>query len=83
LIQPKNIPLYVLPGWTTICTFAVLQRALELPADGSAGVHRCGPNRRGMPGWGVEWNSAISKDWGGQPMKDYLAAIDDVCSENM
>lgn len=34
------------------------------------------PNRRGMPGWGVEWNEAISKDWGGQPMKDYLAATD-------
>ncbi|QCX52344.1 S9 family peptidase [Elizabethkingia sp. JS20170427COW] len=34
------------------------------------------PNRRGMPGWGVEWNHAISKDWGGQPMRDYLAAAD-------
>lgn len=34
------------------------------------------PNRRGMPGWGVEWNEAISKDWGGQPMRDYLAAAD-------
>lgn len=34
------------------------------------------PNRRGMPGWGVEWNAAISKDWGGQPMKDYLSAAD-------
>ena len=34
------------------------------------------PNRRGMPGWGVEWNEAISKDWGGQPMRDYLSAAD-------
>lgn len=34
------------------------------------------PNRRGMPGWGVEWNKAISQDWGGQPMRDYLAAAD-------
>lgn len=34
------------------------------------------PNRRGMPGWGTEWNEAISKDWGGQPMRDYLAAAD-------
>ena len=34
------------------------------------------PNRRGMPGWGVEWNAAISEDWGGQPMRDYLAAAD-------
>jgi dipeptidyl aminopeptidase/acylaminoacyl peptidase len=39
------------------------------------------PNRRGMPGWGTEWNEAISKDWGGQPMRDYLAAIDDVARE--
>ncbi|MGG5506021.1 MULTISPECIES: alpha/beta fold hydrolase [unclassified Myroides] len=40
------------------------------------------PNRRGMPGHGVEWNEAISKDWGGKPMQDYLAAIDDVAKEN-
>ncbi len=39
------------------------------------------PNRRGMPGWGVQWNEAISGDWGGQPMKDYLSAIDDVAKE--
>ncbi|ALM49477.1 peptidase S9 [Flavobacterium psychrophilum] len=40
------------------------------------------PNRRGMPGHGVEWNEAISKDWGGQVMDDYLAAIDDVAKES-
>ncbi|AWG24211.1 S9 family peptidase [Flavobacterium kingsejongi] len=40
------------------------------------------PNRRGMPGHGVEWNEAISKDWGGQVMKDYLSAIDDVAKES-
>ena len=34
------------------------------------------PNRRGMPGWGTKWNEDISKDWGGQVMKDYLAATD-------
>ena len=34
------------------------------------------PNRRGMPGWGTKWNEEISKDWGGQVMKDYLAATD-------
>jgi dipeptidyl aminopeptidase/acylaminoacyl peptidase len=39
------------------------------------------PNRRGMPGWGVKWNADISKDWGGQPMKDYLTAIDDMSNE--
>ncbi len=39
------------------------------------------PNRRGMPGWGVKWNADISNDWGGQPMRDYLAAIDEVSKE--
>lgn len=39
------------------------------------------PNRRGMPGWGVKWNEAISKDWGGQPIRDYLSAIDDISKE--
>lgn len=39
------------------------------------------PNRRGMPGHGVEWNEAISKDWGGQVMDDYLSGIDDVAKE--
>ncbi len=40
------------------------------------------PNRRGLPGWGVEWNEAISKDWGGQAIRDYLSAIDDVSRES-
>ena len=40
------------------------------------------PNRRGMPGHGVEWNEQISKDWGGQVMDDYLVAIDDVAKES-
>ncbi|NBL64662.1 prolyl oligopeptidase family serine peptidase [Flavobacterium sp. NST-5] len=39
------------------------------------------PNRRGMPGHGVEWNEKISKDWGGQVMDDYLSAIDEVSKE--
>lgn len=34
------------------------------------------PNRRGLPGFGQEWNDAISKDWGGQAMRDYLTATD-------
>jgi dipeptidyl aminopeptidase/acylaminoacyl peptidase len=34
------------------------------------------PNRRGMPGFGKEWNDQISQDWGGQAMKDLLSAID-------
>ena len=39
------------------------------------------PNRRGLPGFGREWNEAISGDWGGQPMKDYFSAIDDAAKE--
>jgi dipeptidyl aminopeptidase/acylaminoacyl peptidase len=40
------------------------------------------PNRTGMPGWGTEWNEAISKAWGKDPMRDYLAAIDDLSEES-
>jgi dipeptidyl aminopeptidase/acylaminoacyl peptidase len=39
------------------------------------------PNRRGMPGWGTKWNEDISKDWGGQSIRDYLSAIDDLKKE--
>ncbi len=39
------------------------------------------PNRRGLPSFGTEWNREISGDWGGQCMRDYLSAIDDVSSE--
>lgn len=40
------------------------------------------PNRRGMPVNGVEWNKQISGDWGGQAMKDYLSAIDEISKES-
>ena len=40
------------------------------------------PNRRGLPGFGSEWNEEISSDWTGQCMKDYLSAIDDA-AENL
>lgn len=39
------------------------------------------PNRRGLPGFGTEWNAQISKDYGGQNMKDYLSAVDDLKKE--
>ena len=39
------------------------------------------PNRRGLPGFGVEWNEAISGDYGGQCMKDYFTAIDEMSKE--
>lgn len=39
------------------------------------------PNRRGMSGYGIEWNEQISKDYGGLNMQDYLSAIDDLAKE--
>ena len=34
------------------------------------------PNRRGLPGFGTEWNAQISGDYGGQNMKDYMSAAE-------
>lgn len=34
------------------------------------------PNRRGLPGFGHEWNEAVSGNWTGMCMRDYLSAID-------
>lgn len=39
------------------------------------------PNRRGLPGFGQEWLEQISGDYGGQNMRDYLAAIDALSKE--
>ncbi len=38
------------------------------------------PNRRGLPGFGSEWNEKVSQVWTGQCMKDYLSAIDDAAN---
>ena len=40
------------------------------------------PNRRGLPGFGMEWLEQISGDYSGQCMQDYLTAIDDICKES-
>lgn len=34
------------------------------------------PNRRGLPGFGLEWNEEISKNWGGNAIQDYMTASD-------
>lgn len=39
------------------------------------------PNRRGVPGFGTEWEEQISKDYPGQNMQDYLAAVDNLKQE--
>ena len=38
------------------------------------------PNRRGLPGYGSEWNEQVSGNWTGQCMDDYLTAIDDAAN---
>lgn len=40
------------------------------------------PNRRGLPGFGMEWLEQISGDYSGQCMQDYLSAIDDIKQES-
>ena len=40
------------------------------------------PNRRGLPGFGQEWNDQISEDWGGQAMQDILSATDSMLTES-
>lgn len=40
------------------------------------------PNRRGLPGFGREWNDQISGDWGGQAMQDLLASTDAMLAES-
>ena len=42
----------------------------------SNGYVMVAPNRRGVPGFGTEWEEQISKDYPGQNMQDYLSAID-------
>ena len=58
--------------WSTRWNFALMA---------SQGYVVVAPNRRGLPGFGTEWNAQISGDYGGQNMKDYLSAIDDVKKE--
>lgn len=39
------------------------------------------PNRRGLPGFGMEWLEDISTNYGDHCMDDYLSAIDDIAKE--
>ena len=47
----------------------------------SHGYVMIAPNRRGLPGFGSEWNAQISKDYPGLNMQDYLSAVDDMKKE--
>lgn len=39
------------------------------------------PNRHGVPSFGQKWNAQISGDYGGQNMKDYMKAADELKKE--
>lgn len=65
---------------SALTQFYSLRWNLQLIA--SQGYIVIAPNRRGMPGWGEKWNADISQDWGGQPIRDYLSAIDDLAQES-
>lgn len=64
---------------STISQYFSLRWNLFLMA--SKGYVVVAPNRRGLPGFGQAWNDAISKDWGGLPMQDILAATDSLAKE--
>lgn len=53
----------------------------NLATMASQGYIVIAPNRRGLPGFGQKWNDDISKDWGGQAIQDYLAAVDNISNE--
>ncbi len=54
----------------------------NLALMGANGYVVIAPNRRGLPGFGTEWNAQISGDYPGQNMKDYLSAVDDMKKES-
>ncbi|GAB2969566.1 S9 family peptidase [Hymenobacter coalescens] len=53
----------------------------NFPLMAAQGYIVVAPNRRGLPGFGRAWNDQISGDWGGQPIRDYLSAIDKISEE--
>ena len=53
--------------WSTRWNFEVMS---------GAGYFVIAPNRRGVPGFGMEWLEEISGDYGGLCMKDYMSATD-------
>lgn len=59
---------------STVSQFWSYRWNLRLMA--SEGYIVIAPNRRGLPGFGTEWNAQISGDYTGQNMKDYLSAVD-------
>ena len=58
--------------WSTRWNFEVMS---------GAGYFVIAPNRRGTPGFGTAWCEAISGDYGGLCMQDYMAATDAMAKE--
>ena len=61
---PQNM---VSQFWSTRWNFQVMS---------GAGYFVIAPNRRGCPGFGMEWLEEISGDYGGLCMQDYMTATD-------
>lgn len=61
---PQNM---VSQFWSTRWNFEVMS---------GAGYFVIAPNRRGCPGFGMEWLEEISGDYGGLCMQDYMSATD-------
>ena len=61
---PQNM---VSQFWSTRWNFEVMS---------GAGYFVIAPNRRGCPGFGMEWLEQISGDYGGKCMQDYMSATD-------
>ena len=59
----------------------VLELSLEFPDYGCQRLYHRSPQPPRSSGFGVEWNEAISGDYGGQCMKDYFTAIDEMAKE--
>ena len=58
--------------WSTRWNFEVMS---------GAGYFVIAPNRRGTPGFGTAWCEAISGDYGGLCMQDYMTATDAMAKE--
>ncbi len=71
--------LFCLGGPQGTTPFYSFRWNLQLMA--SQGYIVVAPDRRGVFGNGTKWAEDISKNWGGQVMKDYLSAIDNVSAE--
>jgi len=55
----------------------------EIQMLASAGYAVVAPNFTGSTGYGQAWTDAIAGDWGGAPLEDSLAAVDDALAAGL